>query len=134
MLSNEKERGECRSVPLQMGRRGGGCVRATDTTKGCKIHFPFLSLSNRRAEVAEGAFCVVPLSISRGRENGAIKFISTLKLFFRIFLRKRGLSGGVCRGRGTAVRMEKPEARSGAVKVFLPEGWGRMSLFEWRVE
>lgn len=26
----------------------------TDRTKGCKIHFPFLFLSNRRAEVAGG--------------------------------------------------------------------------------
>lgn len=39
-------------MPLQTP--GRGVSEETDRTKGCKIHFPFLSLSNGRAEVAMG--------------------------------------------------------------------------------
>lgn len=80
----------------------------------------------------------MPLSISRGRENRAIKFISSLLIPY--FLKKeRGLTSGVCRGRGTTVHMEKKEARSDAVKVFhlLPQvirQSASMCLSEWRVE
>lgn len=34
--------------------RQGGCLRRQIGPRGCKIHFPFLSLSNGRAEVTVG--------------------------------------------------------------------------------
>lgn len=49
---------------------------------------------------------MVSLSISRGRENRAIKFISLV--FMLCFPKKEtGLSSRVCHGKGTAVHMEK---------------------------
>lgn len=92
-------------MPLQ-----GEVSEETDRTKGCKIHFPFLSLSNGRAEVAEGECAAF---VNKRREgNGAIKFISSLLIPY--FLKKeRGLTSGVCRG----CSYGKKEARSEAVKV-----------------
>lgn len=48
----------------------------------------------------------MPLSISRERENRAIKFISSLLIPYFPKM-ERGLTSGVCRGRGVAVHMEK---------------------------
>ncbi len=107
MLSNEKE-GEWRSVPLWMG--GKGLSEATDTTKGCKIHFAFLSLSNGRAEVTEGECGAFVNKRRVGKWGNKIHFLTPL---FRIFLRERGWTGGVCRGRGTAVHMEKRKRGQG---------------------
>lgn len=96
------------------GRWGGGGVLSeeTDRTKGCKIHFPFLFLSNRGAEVAEGE-CGAFVNTQR-RENGAIKFISSVLILY--FLKKeRGLTSGVCCG----CSYGKKEARSEAVSLSL---------------
>lgn len=63
------------------GRREGGRRQSeeTDRTKGCKIHFPFLSLSNGRPKVAEGECGVF---VNKQREgNGVIKFISSHSVF-----------------------------------------------------
>lgn len=78
MLSNEKE-GEWQSVPLQMG--GGGVSEETDTTKGCKIHFPFLSLSNRRAEVAEGECGAFVNKQKEGKWGNKIHFLAPYSVF-----------------------------------------------------
>lgn len=49
---------------------------------------------------------MLPLSINTGKENGAIKFISSLLLLY--FLREEsGFSSRVCHSRQASVDMEK---------------------------
>lgn len=48
---------------------------------------------------------MLPLSINRGKENGAIKFISSLLLLY--LLREREASAAACHSRRASVHVDK---------------------------
>lgn len=53
----------------------------TDRTKGCKIHFPFRSLSNEIAKVSEGECGVFVSKQKEGKWGNKIHFLSLYAVF-----------------------------------------------------